>query len=512
MWVIESNSSGIYEVEFPLYDQIVRFQLPARNKQHALTQALARWLKRQKLSVSKNIGLETRKWEDRARITRIGDDPEQQQGKLLPEDPPLDPQLSLPGIQAFDKTTDKTHPAASVVENWKKSRKMRFLTFDQLAELIGKEQAVISVKLDGELVALVLTDGRVEAITSKGTIRTNFPAADETAKLLGAKYKNAMIMGEMYVVNENEVPQSYMKAATVLRDPHSEKDELIRLAIFDVMKLDDVDYEEKPIEEKMALIADLTKGGKLVQPAYTVIGGIAEAQKLWKQLEEKGWEGLVVHVGDQMYKVKPIMSYDLVVVAIEKSAKYQDRMGAVLAAFRDKESRFRMSGSIGGGFSDEERRTMYDWALRNKVYEDDERIWVDPFKEPLVIEIEAVEVNLKNRPAMTFKDRKWVEIEQDMSGVFRFPQFVRVRDDKKPEHPDVRIEQLPIQSMKFIASQLEPGRRVKVISGQWGKIMNITTHAKDSFEDCVLLVRWDSPLFGEIESSACHMTEVIEIQ
>lgn len=499
MWIVEANDSGIYEVEFPTYDQVIRFRVPARNKQHALSKSMAIWLRRRKLSISENIDPELAKWGDKARINRVADAPDQYEHASLPE------------VQSFTKVMDKQHPGATIAESWKKSRRMRFMTFDQLAELMDGDPAFISVKLDGELVALFLEDENVSAITSKGTIRTDFPAATEAAQMLSAKHKKAILMAEMYVVNEEGQPQSYMKASKVLRDPDTGQDSQIRLAVFDLISLDDTDYEERPIEKKMQVISELFKNDGLIHPAFTIKGEMKEAKKLWDQLEQKGWEGLVVHIGDQIYKIKPIMSYDLVVVAIEKSQKYQDRIGAVLGSFMDKESRFRLSGSIGGGFSDHERREFYDWAQRNKIYEDEERIWVDPFKEPIIIEVEAVEVNIKERPKLEFKDRKWVDIENDISGVLRFPQFLRVRDDKKPEYEDVRIEQLPIKSMDVLAAAFEPSRWVKVVTGQIGQIRGSVPNLSDAKYDFNLVVEWSPPLWGEFKITECHPTEVIEV-
>ncbi|KKK65976.1 hypothetical protein LCGC14_2968740, partial [marine sediment metagenome] len=224
MWTVEANDSGIYEVEFPLYDQVVKFRVSARNKQHALNKSMAIWLRRRGLSISENIGPELRKWDNKARINRVEDSLTQKPGKEETVAPPITPsedQMNLPGINAFVKTTDNQHPGAAIADSWKKSRKMQFMTFDQLAELIGDDPAFLSVKLDGELVALVLEEENVSAVTNKGTIRTEFPAALEAAELLGKKHKKAILIAEMYIVNEEGSPQTYMTASKILRNPDS---------------------------------------------------------------------------------------------------------------------------------------------------------------------------------------------------------------------------------------------------------------------------------------------------
>ena len=416
-------------------------------------------------------------------------------------------------VRAFDKRVDKKHPAMASVDSWKKSLQMKFVTFDKLDELLHTEEDVtISVKLDGELVALAYTDGKAETVTTKGTVRSGFPAIEEAANLL-SKHKNAVFLAELYAVDEHDVPESYMKAASVLRDPKLGVDDRLRLSVFDMISMDDKEYTQENVDTKMDIINQIFGPGKYARPAHTIKGGVAEAKKLWDQLGERGWEGLIVYFAGDVYKVKPLLSYDMVIVAVTKSPTFIDRIGAVLTAFIDKSSRFRLSGLIGGGFNDEERAQLMEWAERNKVMEDEDRIWVDPFKEPLIVEVQAMEVNVKDRPKLEYKDGRWVDIENDISGVLRFPQFKRFREDKDPKYPDVRVEQLPIESMSSLEFEgaLRPGSRIKTVTGFSGVIQASIPQRGDSGKDFDITVKWDEPMFGIISIGACHPSEIAEI-
>jgi len=416
-------------------------------------------------------------------------------------------------ILSFEKRIDKNHPGMAFADAWKKSLQMKFIIYDKLEELLHTEQgATISVKLDGELVALVYQHGKVEVVTNKGTVRTNMPATDEAAKLLSG-HKSGVFLAELYAVDEHNIPESYMKAASVLRDPKLGVDDRIRLSVFDMISLDDKEYTEENIDTKMDVINKIFEPGKYARPAYTIKGGIQEAKNLWDQLDQRGWEGLIIHFAGDTYKVKPLLSYDMVIVAVTKSPTYIDRIGAVLTSFIDKSGRFRLNGLVGGGFNDEERVQLMEWAERNKVMEDDDRIWVDPFKEPLVVEIQAMEVNVKDRPKLEYRDGKWVEIEDDISGVLRFPQFKRFRDDKEPKYPDVRIEQLPIERMSAIEFEnvLRAGNRIKTITGFTGTIQSFVPWSGDSGMDFDIIVKWDEPMFGVINICEVHPSEIVEI-
>ena len=411
----------------------------------------------------------------------------------------------------FIKTTQKNHPAATAAGEWKALQVMEFVEFDELKERMegeGKE-AVITAKFDGELVGAYYNARRAEVVSPKGTVKTGMPATHEFAEKLNAKgYKNAIFLAELYAVDQEGKPKSYMTAASILKKPEGGNDQRIRLAVFDIHSIDGEMYANKKLEEKLELITQIFEGGKYVHPIPHKVGGIADAEEQWKNLVENHYEGLVVHMGGKIFKVKPIMSYDMAIVAVEKSSKVPDRIGALLAAFVDKDGLWRLSGAIGGGMSDPERAEFFLWAERNKVAEDEERIWIDPFKEPMIVEVTAYEVNLKEKPALRFKDGKWVQVENRMSGVLRFPQLVRIRDDKEPKYPDVRPEQLGIASSTYdeIMSQVRVGSCVEDIYGNVGRVegmMDLDEYDDEtgSLVDREFIVRWDKPVGPSRETS-----------
>ena len=166
--------------------------------------------------------------------------------------------------------------------------------------------------------------------------------------------------------------------------------------------------------------------------------------------------------------------------------------------------------------SDPERAEFFKWAERNKVAEDEDRIWVDPFKEPMIVEVTSYEVNLKEKPAMKFADGKWVQVEQRMSGVLRFPQLVRLREDKEPKYPDVRPEQLGItSSYDEILSQVRTGSYIETIHGDVGRVEGIMDCEELLEEfgslDRELIVRWDRPIGDGVRLSTLSPSMVKKI-
>lgn len=419
--------------------------------------------------------------------------------------PPPEPDDQL-RLFEFQKTSDKTHPGAQIADQWKKTHIMKFVGIDKLREIVGDEEVTISAKLDGELVCLYYKDGQLTTVTPKGTVRVSMPATDEAAQIL-KQFREAAFLAEMYAVDEKGRPMSYVKSATILKSPDDGKDGQIRLSVFDIVAINGQLYDAETVEDNAKEIEDIFSKGKYVHAAPTVVGNFETIDTVWSELEEKGWEGLVVYLGDTIYKTKPILSFDMVIVAVSKSDKILDRVSAILTSFIDKEGNFRLSGEIGGGLNEADRAELMNWAERNKVMEDEDHIWVDPFKEPLIVQVEAVEVNHKKMPKMKFEDGAWIKIEDDWAGTLRFPQFVQYRDDKDPKHPDVRVEQLPVQSS--LQQTLRVGASIKVVTGQTGKIIELVPRDNDSNFD--IIVQWTPPLFGALNITEVHSSEIVSV-
>lgn len=479
----------------------------AKNKRDAVNHAVVQYL-----GGNKNVGIflweQQNEWgEDEwtRKIEQMADEAIEPAPTPFPSTPVQEPDKQLKLFE-FERYMNKDHPGTDIAHSWKLYHRMGFMDFDSLSELVGNKSATFSVKMDGELCCIYFDGTKVELVTVRGTIRTNMPPTKEAEQLL-AGHKNAAFLGELYVVDDQGKPQSYMKAASILKDPKGGEDHLLRLSVFDINFLDGIEYESLGINDKMKKVEEIFGRGKSVHPAITVSGTVDKADELWSQLESRGWEGLVVHFGADLYKIKPIQSYDMVIIGINKSDKFMEQISAVLCSFIDKEGRFRLSGAIGGGFNDEERIRLLEWAERNKVMEDEERIWVDPYKEPLVVEIEAIEVNEKSRPTYEYKGRTWVRVENMLGGTLRFPQFVRQREDKEPKHEDVSIEQVIKES-----SALTPGRYIKTVTGRLGQIASIIPRDNESGPvDFDVMVQWQVPLRDNFEYGQIHPTEIEEI-
>jgi DNA ligase D-like protein (predicted 3'-phosphoesterase) len=351
--------------------------------------------------------------------------------------------------KAFEKFVDKGHFMVKLVEKEKAKMDMKFLTFEELANALGDKKIIISVKLDGEIVGVYFDGIQTIVATRAGTIRTDFLVTDEVTEICKKANIGKLIgFGELYTVDDKGIPQSYLKSQTILKKPRSlEDEEKIRLIIFDLKDVDGIDYTVKKYWDRVEEIKRIFGEGTTVTPAIFEFGTIEQINELWNKVlnfREYGYEGLVLTdpETEKRIKVKPLLTLDLVVVAVEKSETHPEWMGALLCSFMDKDKRFRLNGKVGTGFKQDERREWLDWANRNKVEEDEQFIWVDPFRDPRVVEVEAAEVNVRPTESFEFKEG-WIYVEDKMSGVLRKPAFKRIREDKKVIPMDLRLEQIP---------------------------------------------------------------------
>jgi len=298
------------------------------------------------------------------------------------------------------------------------------------------------VKYDGQ---------RAITYTRGGMIRYDMPLTKEMEEMFAHNGISEFTgIGEMFVVKEDGMPLSYLKAQSILRLPKNlEEESRMKMMMFDVYSINNNVIINNPLSERIQKIHTIfSKDGKYVIPAhYEENAGMAEIDNLWKKVlapEEYGYEGLVVHINDKIIKVKPILSFDMVIVAINRSRTDPGMISAVVASFMDKAGHFRFHGKIGSGFSDHDRQLLFRWAEQNKVFEDDTgQIWVNPFKHPLIAEIQGEEVSIKDGPAYKFENNNWIRIEDKLTGVVRYPVIIQFRPDKRTTPSDLRLAQIP---------------------------------------------------------------------
>ena len=325
----------------------------------------------------------------------------------------------------------------------------------------------ISQKIDGEFTMLIYRDGEACILNPGKTLRAGAPFLDEAiSHLKKAGIKKALIGGEFYVQRTEAFRKKDGKATRVHdivrigRKPTTDE-ELGQLgfACFNIYDLDGHDLS-MDYSATIAKLSEIFGTGKLIHPVKTVIGENASA--VLKQYDawvgEGGHEGVVARSPNAgVFKVKPKHNLDLAVIGFTEST--DDRQGLLhdmLLAIMRTDGSYQIVTRVGGGFSDDQRKSILK-QLQARVVESDfhevnsARVAYQMVEPGLVAEIQCLDL-----VAMTSRGNpidkmvlEWNADEARWEGLRRLPlcsiispQFVRFRDDKQAQKDDVRLAQL----------------------------------------------------------------------
>ncbi|HMJ08459.1 MAG TPA: hypothetical protein VK468_05605 [Pyrinomonadaceae bacterium] len=313
-------------------------------------------------------------------------------------------------------------------------------------------------KYDGEFTYVVFDGKNIISVNPGGTVRVGLPCFDETERLLKkAKVKSCVLAGELYAMGDMGNRNRVQEIVKRLRTPASEAAlKTIGLAVFDIV---DADGEPVPAASEVTKLLKKWFGkGKLVHPAETVVTDkldtIMETFTDW--VIGEGSEGLVIR-HDQLgwYKLK--LRHNLDVAIIGYSEGTENRKGILhdlLVAVMRADGTFHELTRVGGGFSDEDRRVIFDEMRRrgvpseyvavNNDYVAYEMIAPGPVMEISCLDLipESSKGDPVKRMVLDWDGKGYSALTRMPIVSVISPQFVRMRDDKEANVEDVNIRQV----------------------------------------------------------------------
>jgi ATP-dependent DNA ligase len=359
------------------------------------------------------------------------------------------------------KATDLADPSLHVKAQEYKRKiggMTRAVSAEDAFKLPKARNYFVTRKYDGEN-ALVLFDGeRVISVNPGGTVRVGLPCFEETAKILKkAKVKSCVLGGELYVMKEQTKAHPVQQVVRILRSPGS-KDQLekVGLAVFDVIEVDGgaVDATAKVFEllnkwfgkGDLAHAVENEKTDKLdvVMERFTewVIG--------------EGAEGVVVR-SDQTGWFKIKLRHNLDVAIIGYSEGEDGRKGMLhdlLVAVMRNDGTFHEFTRVGGGFTEDDRRTIASQLKRRVVPSDyvavnNDYVAYEMIHPGPVIEISCLDMIAERarggpvkRMVLDWDGKRYSAVTRMPIVSVISPQFVRMRDDKEATPEDVNIKQV----------------------------------------------------------------------
>lgn len=361
-------------------------------------------------------------------------------------------------IGTADALGDPTLHARTQDYKRRLSGMMRPISSEDISRILSANGYYASRKYDGEFVLIAFDGKDLISINPRGTVRGGLPAFDEAEKLLKkAKVKSALLGAEIYKPAGNKKANKVYQVSSTLRNPASEADlETLSLAFFDVVEFNDDSVTSAA--DVFKLLERWFPKGKLVHPAeYKVAKDLKVVRELFKAwVTDGGSEGLVVrHDQAGWYKVKERHNIDAAIIGFSEGT--DDRKGMLhdlLVAVMRKDGTFHEFARVGGGFTDDDRRTIASQLKRRVVPSDyvavnSDFVAYEMIEPGPVIEMSALDLiseGAKGDPikkmVLEWTGERYQSLARMPLASVISPQFVRIRDDKEANVEDVNIRQL----------------------------------------------------------------------
>jgi hypothetical protein len=350
----------------------------------------------------------------------------------------------------------------SRVQEYRRLTSARMYPLDRgdIRHKLPRADYFVSRKVDGEFAVLIYDGGEAFTINPGGTVRTGLPVTEEAARLLSrANVQQAMIAGEFYVERDDRRPRVH-DVSTVARQPKDEADlGRLRFAVFDLMLADGTCAG--PYAETSNTINRQFGKGERVHPVETQkASGPEDIEKCFEQwVVKEGGEGVVARSDTAgLFKIKPRHTLDVVVIGFTESTS--DREGMLhdlLYAVMRHDGSLQVLARVGGGFDEDQRRTMLadlkDMIVNSEYAEvNSDHVAYQMVRPEWVIEISCLDLISQttrgapvNRMVLDFEthgSRGYRVIRRLPLATVISPQFIRRRDDKSVRLPDIRIDQV----------------------------------------------------------------------
>ncbi|MDR1710248.1 MAG: hypothetical protein LBR58_00050 [Propionibacteriaceae bacterium] len=322
----------------------------------------------------------------------------------------------------------------------------------QVDTRLGGTKYQVTRKYDGELAVIFYSGDELFTINTGGKVRAGLPCHDAAlAALQASGLKSAVIPAELFVAEDAGRTRVFDVLAAL-----ADKKRLgeLRLAPFEIISLDGVDYQPGSYTEVHAKLTELFTGSQVAPVRMREADSRGQVKEIFEQwVGAEGAEGLVVRCElPLVYKVKPVYTVDVVVVGYSESAETKGLARSMLVAMMTDDGRYQVVGHVGGGFSDTARKQWFDRLAPQEVESsyietDSNHVAFHMVAPTTVIEVKVNDVLFENtsgplvNPILSF-DGAWSRLGQARGIAIISPVFERVREDKQATPDQVRLSQI----------------------------------------------------------------------
>jgi len=314
---------------------------------------------------------------------------------------------------------------------------------------------IVSPKIDGEQWFLYADSngGGAVLLSPTGRAVTGIPLTNEAAEHLAGNH--VLIAGELFANGTPDRPRVHDVASAFGGGAGADVNRL-RFAPFDLLQDGGEDAGRLPFAGRVERLRNLLGGSDRVRPVdfKQADGAEAVADRFDKWVTRGGEEGIVVRCADgRIVKIKPEITIDAAVVGFSENGG--GRIGQLLLALVRPDGKYQLIGSVGTGFTEDERATLHR-VLSNELVSASYRKATREgalyrFIRPrLVVEVKCNDLlthrsdgSPVRRMALDFsQDGGWTPLRNVPAVSMINTVFVRVRNDKKVDPVAVRLSQV----------------------------------------------------------------------
>ena len=319
----------------------------------------------------------------------------------------------------------------------------------------------VQVKADGEFSYIKYQrEGETFAVNRFGRKTTDLPCLNEMCEhLLKWNIVEAELLAELYSVDENGKPLTLPHLIHFLKGGNHQSQECkgkpcfgwtveeahdhIKLGVFELVSLNGA-RSELIYPLKFGQMFGWFNEAKLVHVLpWSEPTEFQHIQNFWNEkVEGEKWEGLVIRLNGDTWKVKPNCDIDVAVIGVNKNNKSfeQGKAKSLKMALMNEDGSFVEIGDC-SGIGEEEAIQLFELVKGFKIGEDNITVYVQPV---VIATVEYIQTypETKNR-VYIIKDGNVREAGEQTLVRLRNPHVKGYRADKKACIEDISLSQLP---------------------------------------------------------------------
>jgi ATP-dependent DNA ligase len=309
--------------------------------------------------------------------------------------------------------------------------------------IFGTKNITVQVKADGEFNYVKYSrEGETFMINRFGRKTTNLPCLYELVELLKKwNMVEAELLAELYAVKDGK-PLTLPNLIHYLKGTDHSLQNFIKLGVFDLLSINGV-KSDLIYPMKYFTMSQWFEAGSLVHVLpWSEPTKFDSVQNFWNEkVEGEKWEGLVIRLNGETWKVKPNCDIDVAIIGINKNNKGFDegKARSLKMGLMNEDGNFVEIGDC-SGVGDEESQELFELVRNFRIGEDNTTVFVQPV---VIATIEYIQTYPDTRNKVYRIENGQIKETGEATLVrLRNPHVKGYRADKKACIEDVGLNQI----------------------------------------------------------------------